>query len=95
VSKGDPLCKTAILFGDNEAFQKNKAMPAVLKGGSNAHACYGYKAPPTHAANVMGAGTNFDVVNATPWQDRIGLHTKTDGSKWEVSMTPRFPIQLS
>jgi hypothetical protein len=95
VSKHDPLCQTAILFEDNKAIQKNKSVPAFLKGGSNSAACYGFKAPPDRYANVMGAGTNFDVVNATPWQDRIGLHTKTDGSKWEVSMTPRFPIKVS
>lgn len=94
VSKGDPLCKTAILFENNKAIQNNKAVPAFLKGGSNSHACYGFRAPPDRAGNVMGAGTNFDVVNATPWQDRIGLHTRTDGSKWEVSMTPRFPIKV-
>jgi len=93
VTKHDPLCQSAILFEDNEAIQNNKAVPAFLKGGSNSMACYGFNAPPNRYANVMGAGTNFDVVNATPWQDRIGLHTKTDGSKWEASTAPRFPIK--
>lgn len=94
VSKHDALCQSAILFANNKELQENDAVPAILKGGSNSQACYGFHAPPDRSGNVMGAGTNFDIVNAVPWQARLGAHTKTDGGKWEVSMTPRFPIRL-
>lgn len=93
VSKGDSLCRAAILFEDDKRVNQ-KSLPAILQGGSNSEVCYGYYAPSDRSANVMGAGTGFDVVNAKPWQDRIGMHTKTDAKKWTVVMGGAQPERV-
>ena len=35
-------------------------------------------------ANVMGYGLQFDESNASPWRERLALHTGTKAADWKV-----------
>lgn len=96
VSHGAPLCGLSVL-GDSllpSSITSNASFPALYKGGSNSQVCYGSSGPASLGANVMGYGMGFDSTNATPWLDRIALHTKTRAADWKVSVkqkvAPKF-----
>jgi hypothetical protein len=41
----------------------------------------------------MGGGTQFDETNASPWADRLALHTGTKVADWKVFLRrvpPKF-----
>lgn len=76
-----PRCEVAAAMDQNWIQQ---FLPAVYKGGTNSHACYGEGAAASVGANVMGYGLGFDEQNAVSWRDRIALHTKTKAADWKV-----------
>lgn len=63
----------------------------LKKGGSNSELCYGVDDEPSIYENIMGFGMKFDTVNAKPWQDRVAIHTQTEGTSWQVSMKRVMP----
>jgi len=89
----DPLCQLAILLGQKlpTAAQQSQFVPAILQGGIGATTCYGSLGPPDRAKNVMGLGSRFEPSNASPWQERLALHTSTKSGAWKVSMTKLPP----
>ena len=92
VTHNAPLCKIAILAKSlPSTITTSTSFPALLKGDSNSHVCYGHSGPADLGRNVMGLGTNFDASNAKPWLDRIALHTGTKTSDWQVSVKHKMP----
>ena len=92
VTHNAPLCNLAILAKSlPSTITTSTSFPALLKGDSNSHVCYGRSGPANLGANVMGLGTNFDASNAKPWLDRIALHTGTKTSDWQVSVKHKMP----
>jgi hypothetical protein len=92
VAHKDPLCQAAI-FLDEHLSSLPVTVPALYANGSSSRACYGNSAPASRAANVMGMGTEFDATNASPWADRLALHTGTKATDWKVSLgriPPKF-----
>lgn len=86
VTHGAPQCKMAV-FADglfSEAFKNSPSYPALYAGGSNSSACYGASGAPGLGANVMGFGLQFDASNASPWAERLALHTRTKAADWKV-----------
>jgi hypothetical protein len=43
----------------------------------------------------MGYGLEFDATNATPWLDRIALHTGTRAADWKVSVKKKVPPRVT
>lgn len=81
-----PQCKMA-MFTDklfSEAFKESASYPAIYRGGANSSACYGSAGAKHLGANVMGFGLQFDKSNASPWLERVALHTGTEADAWEV-----------
>ena len=93
VTHGDPLCKVAMIMGDNLTVQQqNLVLPAMFRDGSNSQVCYGTAGPPDRGRNVMGMGLVFDETNASPWSDRLAVHTGTKAASWKVSLKPVPPV---
>jgi hypothetical protein len=92
--KKDPACQLAILANAFLDDATQKSLPALLRGGIGAKACYGDHAPASHAANVMGMGMRFDESNARPWAERLALHTKTKANDWQVALG-RIPPKVA
>jgi hypothetical protein len=93
VAHKDPLCRAAIFIDENLPSVPFLSAPALLADGSNSRACYGDGAPPSRGANVMGGGTQFDETNASPWADRLAVHTGAKAEDWKVSLR-RVPPKL-
>jgi len=79
-----PLCDLAIALENVD----QRLLPPTLTGGTNAYYCYGSEQGMKHAGNIMGAGSNFAVENAVPWQWSAALlHAKLGGGGmafWQV-----------
>ena len=90
---GAPLCRVSILADSllPKSMTSSASYPALLKGASASHACYGHSGEPSLGTNVMGYGLGFDASNAQPWLDRIALHTGTGAGDWKVSVKSRVP----
>lgn len=93
VSQSAPLCKLATIFEETlpATVTSARSYPALYKGGSNSHACYGMHGPLRAGSNVMGYGLGFDELNAVSWRDRIALHTKTKAGDWAVVLKKKPP----
>ncbi|GLS23587.1 hypothetical protein GCM10007874_66080 [Labrys miyagiensis] len=63
-----PLCEFAIASA-------NAGMDVYwkIKGGTNSHFCYGSEQGINNSGNIMGAGDDFSVENATPWLWAMGM----------------------
>jgi hypothetical protein len=95
-SHAAPLCKLSILADSllPESITSDASYPALYKGGSGSHVCYGHSGPANVGANVMGYGLRFDGTNAQPWLDRIALHTGTKAADWKVSVKRRLAPKM-
>jgi hypothetical protein len=93
VSQGAPGCGLAVVADAllPKSVKEGASFPGILKGGSNSNACYGHSGPVKVGSNVMGYGLEFDETNATPWLDRIALHTGTKAKDWKVSVKHKIP----
>lgn len=93
VTHGAAQCKVAV-FADglfSEAYKNSESYPALYAGGSNSSVCYGSSGPASLGANVMGFGLQFDESNASPWRERLALHTKTRAADWKVVLKKKPP----
>src|SRR5207249_719159 len=74
-----------------------------MKAGGERQNCFTtvsdpYQAGTDSGANVMGAGTLVEPVNAAPWQEHIVLHFPDDPSNpedWKAFGTPKYPRLLT
>ena len=74
-----------------QAIQGPTAGDDTTIGGSNSHRCYGWGDPPSICENIMGYGTQFEVLNADPWRWRIARHTETRAQDWQVATARPAP----
>lgn len=71
-----PLCDLAIAFAKLDP----RYVAPKLTGGTNAYYCYGAEQGIKNAGNIMGAGGDFAIENAAPWQwSAMFLHAKSGG----------------